>query len=134
MIKVERYVWTILDIIGMVLLIVGVLGVIDILSIGTDTSIKVMAAGIVLIVVSSIFIQIEGMRLRREHDEFRRFDEIREKARLVPNDLDEGYLIDYTAEPGSAIDYKENEPPNETEFAEQNEDASDGDILIVYAS
>jgi hypothetical protein len=74
------------------------------------------------------------MKLRREHDEFRRFDEVRKKARQVPNNLKEGYLIDYTAEPDSAISLGNSGSENENEPTEHDEGDSDGSVVIIYSS
>ena len=133
MIIVKRYIWAILDIIGMVLLAVGALGVVELISLDYLMSKILIAVGIALIVISSIFIQVEGWRLRKENDEFQRFDEIRNDARRVPNDLVEPYLIDYTAEPSCAICYKNNGPKKETRLREHDEDW-ENKVLVIYSN
>lgn len=123
--------WAMLDIVGMLILLVGVLGVIGIIPLGVNPSAAVMVVGIVMIVIASAFIQRQGKRLRKEHEEFIRFDEIRREARKVPNDLEEGYVIDYTAEPSRAISYKNNEVQEET-FCTMSDEDEESDILIVH--
>jgi len=150
----KGHTWAFLDVIGMALLSAGALGVIEIISLGQLTSEILMAVGIVLIVISSTFIQVEGTRLRKEQEEFEksevqrsyelealrkeqeefeRFEEIRNDARWVPNDLDEPYLIDYTAEPSRAISYKNNVPKKETRLLEHDENSKNG-ILIIHSN
>ncbi|MDR0309897.1 MAG: hypothetical protein LBH88_03985 [Candidatus Methanoplasma sp.] len=123
----ERWMWALLDIIGMLLLAVGAFGVIGFISVPMLASQVLIAAGIIAIAVSALFIHLDGRELRKEHEEFMRFDEIRKDARLVPNDLDEGYIIDYTAEPSRAISYRNNESEPETVQEDQ-----DGDVPLNY--
>jgi len=133
MIMVKRYVWAVLDIIGMVILAAGALGMVELISLGYQISKVLLAAGVVLIIISSAFIQLEGWRLRKKNNEFMRFDTIRNDARRVPNDLEEPYLIDYTAEPSCAISYKNNGPKKETRLREHDEDW-ENKFLIIYSS
>jgi len=109
MVKVDGPLWAILDVLGMVLLAAGAIFVMQTTSPDLSASMALIAAGIVLIVVSSVFIGISGRRFRKEYEEFERFDEIRTGALQVPDDLEEGYLIDYTGEPDNAIRYRDNE-------------------------
>ncbi|MDR1690627.1 MAG: hypothetical protein LBR42_02130 [Candidatus Methanoplasma sp.] len=122
MVKIKRPVWAVSDVIGMAVLTVGALGIIGIINLDQTLSAALIAIGIIVISVSSAFIQIDGMKLRKEHSEYQRFDEIKRDARLVPNDLKEGYLIDYTAEPSRAISYKNKEPEPEAGDSEQTEE------------
>lgn len=131
MVKINGYVWVVLEILGMVMLTAGAFGIMDIIGLDMQASIGSMVLGIMLIIISSAFIQIEGHELRKEDKEFRRFDAVRNEARLVPNDLKEGYLIDYTAEPCNAVSYRSSWP-DETR-AERDAAASDDDVLIVYS-
>jgi len=108
MVKVNGFVWTVLEIMGMVLLAAGALSLIFAHSLNTTIQIVYIMAGIALIIVSSAFIQLEGSKLRKEDKEYRRFEKIRDEARAVPNDLDEGYIIDYTADPERAVSYRSN--------------------------
>jgi hypothetical protein len=127
MVKADRSVWTALDIVGMMILIAGALGVIGYLTLSQMVSEILIAVGIALIIISSIFIHNEGRKLRKEYEEYERFDEIRNDARSVPNDLNEGYMIDYTEEPSRAISYKNNEPEIKECIAE-NEGFSDDEV------
>ena len=129
--KVKGSVWAAADVIGMAILAVGALGYIDIFTLDSMASIALIVIGIIIIIISSVFIQLDGMRLRKEHDEFRRFEEIRNEARIVPNDLNEPYQIDYTAEPSRAIIYKKNEPIKETRLAAREE--PEDEVLIIYS-
>jgi hypothetical protein len=125
MVKIEKYAWTIMEILGIVLLAVGAFGVIDIVRLDQQISIGLMVLGIMLISISSGFIHLEGNELRKEDHEIRRFIKIRDEARLVPNDLKEGYLIDYTAEePDTAVRYVRNRPEIQCEC---DSVVSDGD-------
>ena len=108
MVKVNGQIWALLDVLGMVLLAAGAFMIMTMFPF-PETAKALIAIGIVFIVVASAFILLEGRRLRIEDNEFRRFEEIRDSARMVPNDLDEGYLIDYTADPEDAIFYMYNE-------------------------
>jgi len=131
MVKVNRSVWMVADIAGMMLLVVGVLGFIEIISADKVVSEALMAAGMALIVISAVFIQAEGKKLRKESEEFRRVDEIRKEMWLVPNDLEEGYQIDFTANPRHAIKYRNNGPV-ETHSEADFEEVADNDVLIRY--
>jgi hypothetical protein len=135
MFKVKRWVWALLVIIGMILLAVGAFGVTGIIPLGIESEIM-MAAGIIIMALSSAVIQLMGSKLKKEFKEFERFEQIRNDALLVPNNLKEGYVIDYTAEPSRAICYRNNEPePEEVQVKEEEEeDDSESDILIVYSS
>ena len=133
MVKINRSVWTASDIIGMILLAVGIFGFIELMPLDQIVSEVLMGAGIILIVISAVFIQMEGRKLRKESEEFRRVDEIRRDARLVPNDLKGGYQIDFTAEPSRAISYRNNEP-EESHTEDDFEEVSDDDVLIVYSN
>ncbi|MDR1404506.1 MAG: hypothetical protein LBJ20_02920 [Candidatus Methanoplasma sp.] len=110
MAKEKGYIWAILDAAGIVPLAVGTLGVISVIPIGLTASSVLLAAGIIIITVSSAFIALNSSRFRKEYRDFIRFDEIRTDARLVPNNLREGYVIDYTADADCAISYTANEP------------------------
>jgi hypothetical protein len=105
MVDINGRVWAVLDILGMIILAVGAFGVMEMIGIDFQISIGLMVIGIILILISSAFIQIDGHLLRKEDEAYRRFEEIKNKARSVPNDLKEGYLIDYTAEPDNAVSY-----------------------------
>ncbi|MDR2698474.1 MAG: hypothetical protein LBB30_02195 [Candidatus Methanoplasma sp.] len=131
MVKINRSVWTVADIVGMVLVAVGILGFIEVISVDQTLSEVLMAVGMVLIAISAVFIQIEGGRLRKEGEEYKRFDEIRTNARRVPNDLEESYQIDYTAEPSRAIRYRNNSP-EESHTEMDFEEVSDDDVIILY--
>ncbi len=71
-------------------------------------AILIMIIGMMMIAMSSLFIHLYGSKIRKQHNEFVRFDKVRSEARLVPNDLDEGYIIDYTADLENAIIYTKN--------------------------
>ncbi|AIZ56070.1 hypothetical protein Mpt1_c01690 [Candidatus Methanoplasma termitum] len=107
MAKVDKRIWVILDVIGMILLAVGALRIMTMFPQPKD-AVPLIIIGIALIVVASVFIFLMGRELRIEDAEFRRFEDIRDSARMVPNDLDEGYVIDYTADPDDAIFYMYN--------------------------
>lgn len=109
MITVKKEVWPLLDIVGLVILTIGALGIMEVISVGITLSSVILAIGIILIVTASIFIFLDGHNLRKEFKEFQRFDEIRKATREVPNDLDEGYGIDFTASPENAVTYTLNE-------------------------
>jgi hypothetical protein len=126
MAKVDRRIWAILDIIGMILLAVGALTIMMSFPI-PEYAEAVMLVGIILIVVASVFIFLIGRELRKEDMEFRRFEGIRDSARMVPNDLDEGYVIDYTADPDDAIFYMHNKTN-----PEDNDQGIRSDEMIVY--
>lgn len=102
MVKVNRRLWAFFDILGMVLMGFGAFLITTMFPF-PDVAPVFLAAGIMLIVAASSLIFLEGRKLSAEDKEFRRFEEIRDSARMVPNDLDECYLIDYTAEPEDAI-------------------------------
>ena len=133
MVNVDSSVWMVMNVVGMILLAAGALSIMLIVRPETSVSGTYMAVGILLIVVSAVFISLEGRRLRKEDEEYRRFEKIRDDARLVPDDLREGYLIDYTAEgPDSGISYRSNEP--EKHLEEAFEESSDEDVLIIQSS
>ena len=129
MVKINGYVWTVLIILGMIMLTVGAFGVFGFIVLDQEISIGLMVLGIMFIIISSIFIQIEGHMLRRKDSEFHKFEEVRDETRQVPNDLDEGYLIDYTAEPGSAVGQGSGGQEVHCSCAEA---ASEEDASIVY--
>jgi hypothetical protein len=129
MVNINRYAWAIMEILGMVLLVFGAFGVMGLIGLGHQASIGLMVLGIMLILISSIFIQIEGHELRKEDDGYRRFEEVRDEARLVPDNLNEGYVIDYTAEPGKAVSYRSNDPES---VQLENNEHSDCDVRIIY--
>jgi len=131
MVRVDASLWTVLNVAGMILLAAGALTVIFAKYPNPTVSAMFMVAGIIFIVVSAVFVSSDGRKLRKEDEEFRRFEKIRDDARLIPNDLKEGYLIDYTADPENAISYKDNEP--EQVHEERCEEHS-GDIQNVYSS
>jgi len=97
-----------LDILGMALLAAGAIYIIKTVSPDMTVPVALMAAGIALIVASSTVIGVNGRRFKKEYEEFERFGEIRKEVQRVPDDLDEGYLIDYTAEPEQAVRFKSN--------------------------
>ena len=135
MVKVDQSLWTVLCIVGMILLAAGALTVMLIVRPETAVSVAFIIAGMILIVISSIFISIDGRNLRKEDAEFRRFEAIRDEARLVPDDLDEGYMIDYTAaDPDSGISFRRNTPPEQVQRdVDINAEHSEDDIVIVYS-
>ncbi|MCL2296360.1 MAG: hypothetical protein FWC29_04685 [Methanomassiliicoccaceae archaeon] len=134
MVKVDPSLWMVLNVVGMALLVVGALSIMLITPPESTISAVFMAAGIILIVVSAVFVGIDGHKLRKEDEEFRRFEAIRDEARRVPDDLKEGYVIDYTAEdPDKAISYRSNKPElHRDEFSDDNYD--DSDVVIIYSN
>jgi len=131
MVRVDASLWTVLSVVGMILLVAGALTVMFVRPPDMTISKIFMAVGIVFIIVSAVFISIDGWKLRKEDREFRRFEKIRDDAALVPNDLKDGYLIDYTADPDDAISYTSNEP--EPVHEEYCGDRSEDDIRIIYS-
>ena len=133
MVNVDSSLWTVLNVVGMILLAAGALSIMLVMQPQTDISAAYIAAGAVLITISSLFISLDGRKLRKEDEEYRRFEKIRDDARMVPNDLKEGYLIDYSAaNPDDAISYRNNGP--EQTHEEISEDQSDDDVLIIYSN
>jgi len=117
----------------MILLAVGACTIMFIVHPETLVSSIFIFAGIVLIVTASVFISLDGRELRKEDAEYRRFETIRDEARLVPNDLDEGYIIDYTAtDPNIGISFRRNPPPEEIQRSEEIEEHSEEDVVIKY--
>ncbi|MDR3074747.1 MAG: hypothetical protein LBU30_01750 [Candidatus Methanoplasma sp.] len=131
MVKVKGCVWAICDVAGIIPLVLGALGVISLIPLGLALSEVLLAIGIVLISVSSAFIALDGSRLKKEHREYERFDRIRENARLVPDDLEEGYMIDYTADPDCAISYNPNKPEPQPCGEESDDGFSNGRIVVL---
>jgi len=116
MLRVDQFLWTVLEVVGMVLLAAGALTIMLFTPPQVSIATVYIAVGIAVIVIASVFIGLDGRRLRKEDHEFRRFEEIRDEARNVPNDLKEGYFIDYTAEePSGAISYVSKESEGQTE-------------------
>lgn len=125
MIAVRKETWALLDLLGIIILAAGAFFLIT-ADYGKSITIYavIMAIGIVLIILSSFFIFMDGRRLRKEFKEFQRFDEIRTEARKVPDDLKTGYVIDYTAaDPADAIDYTPDEIEDECVCLEDDDDA-----------
>jgi hypothetical protein len=98
---IDQRIWPLLDIIGMVLLSVGAVLIMWSMTSTNQGPSIIIGAGIALIVISSIAIGFQGRKLRKKFERFHNFDDVRKEARAVPDDLEEGYFIDYTAEPGS---------------------------------
>jgi len=131
--SIDPSLWTVLNIVGMILLVAGALTVMLVVHPETFVSALYMAVGIVLIVVSSILTSLDGRKLRKEDEEYRRFERIRDQARLVPDDLREGYMIDYSTEdPDNGISYRSNEPEQHNE--ENFEECADEDVLIIHSN
>ncbi len=131
MVKVSGAASVAMNLIGLILLAVGAFGIFFTSSHNLTIQIFYMAAGIILIIASSVLIQMEGSRLRKEDNEYRRFEEIKMEARRVPNDLKDGYLIDYTADPCNAVSYRSNEPePTQTDCGCR----ADEDVVIIYSN
>lgn len=115
----------------MVLLAAGALAIMLVTPPKVSVSTVYIAVGIAIIIISSAFIALDGRKLRKEDTEFRRFERIRDEARHVPNDLKEGYLIDYTAEePDGAISYVS----NGSEVQDEPVCTCSDDIQIFYFS
>lgn len=110
MFVIRRKFWALLVIVGIAITATGVAGVILTASAeGVSISGPIIAAGMITVFIASCFIFKEGRKLKKDLKAFRKFDEIRSKAQDTPNDLDKGYLIDYTADPENAIRYTPNE-------------------------
>jgi hypothetical protein len=130
MVRLHGSVWTVLMIFGMILLAAGAFSVIFILNPDVTMSAVYMVAGIALILVSSAFIHLDGSKLRKKDEDFWRFDEIRTEARKVPNNLKEGYMIDYNApEPGKAVSFS---TKGTEKSAENSDEKPDEDVLVIY--
>ncbi|MDR3206482.1 MAG: hypothetical protein LBT41_05275 [Candidatus Methanoplasma sp.] len=111
MVGTERMAWAVLDIIGMVILAIGVCAYVEIfpVNLGEAPSLVTMGIGIVLIFEASVFIHLEGIRIARILEE----NERRQSPlpSQIPDDSDEGYIIDYTAIPREEpTDYAEDSP------------------------
>jgi len=106
----ERF-WVLIDILGMILLTIGALSIMTSTTPSTTWQEFCLGLGIALIIIPSVAIAFQGHILRKEFDSFQRFDEARKEAHTVPDDLEDGYLIDYTAEPGKVAVW--NEEPKE---------------------
>ncbi|MCL2317436.1 MAG: hypothetical protein FWC44_00055 [Methanomassiliicoccaceae archaeon] len=102
MVSVYKHRWAILDVVGMVLLAIGAYHIMTQFPY-PKTAEVVLIAGLGLIIVSSIFIYLDGRDLRKEDMKLREFEEVRAVAREVPNDLRDGYLIDLTADPENVV-------------------------------
>ncbi|MCL2509850.1 MAG: hypothetical protein FWF07_02080 [Methanomassiliicoccaceae archaeon] len=135
MVKVDPSLWTVLCVVGMILLAAGTCSVMFIVQPETVVSAVFIIAGIILILIASVFISLDGRDLRKEDAEYRRFEAIRDEARLVPDDLDESYMIDYTAaDPNSGISFRRNAPSDEIQRQEENSvEHSEEDIVIRYS-
>ncbi|MDR2845700.1 MAG: hypothetical protein LBV63_00295 [Candidatus Methanoplasma sp.] len=124
MVGTERRTWVALEFVGIIVLLLGVSRYIGIPHNVPDigvVSLIIIAAGIMLIVESSIFIHLEGVRLENEIDLFDRAKEELENAWAaartpesiekdvitVPDDLDEPYLLDFSADPALAALYSD---------------------------
>ena len=127
MVKAYRHQWALLDVLGMVLLAAGAFVIVTQFPFPRIAEI-VLVIGIIIIVVSSFFIFLEGRKLRKEDEKFRRFEKKRASARQVPNDLEEGYLIDYTADPDQVVSFKSNDA--RSVCAEQG--IRSDDIVFIY--
>jgi len=101
--------WAILCVLGVVLLLTGMLGYIGVFSFGDAVSTVILGMGAILIVEATIFIRLELNKVAKEIAEHERLKEIRKDAVNVPDDLENGYIIDLTAEPSRAITY-DNDP------------------------
>ena len=133
MVKVDASLWTVLIVVGMILLAAGALTVMLVPHPEVSASAIFMVAGIAFIVISAVFINIDGRKLRKDDEEFRRFEKIRDEVRYVPDNLEEGYLIDYTAsEIDGSISYRNNE--REQIYEEYPEESSDDDVVIIYSN
>ena len=107
-----------MDIIGILVMFVGVLGFVGIISMDAAIATVISGVGIMLIIQSSIFIHLERTQLNREVEEFERMRAIREEIGSVPDNMEKGYLIDLTAEPEYAVQHGKTE---ECEYAEDDE-------------
>jgi len=133
MVKVDSSLWMILNVAGIFLLAAGALTIMFVSPPKPSVSMVYIAVGITLIVATALLVGVEGYKLRKEDEEFRRFEEIRDEARMVPNDLRDGYLIDYTAaNTKKAISYTDNETETCND-AEYFDDHSDDDVVIIYS-
>ncbi|MDR0887841.1 MAG: hypothetical protein LBM39_01475 [Candidatus Methanoplasma sp.] len=128
----ERRVWTILEIIGIIVLLIGATRYIGVPSslpdIGEVPSLIIVAIGLILIIESSIFIALEGVRLNREIEEFEKAKEEAEIAAAADaepervavsnqnaaDDSNEPYVLDIAADPTLAAQYL-----NESAVAEE---------------
>jgi hypothetical protein len=99
--KIDSRFWPLLDILGMALLAAGALAIMFSKTNNISAAWFCVGAGIALIIIASIAIAFQGHKLRGRFLRFQKFDNARTEAREVPNDLEDGYLIDYTAEPGN---------------------------------
>jgi len=63
MVNVDSSLWTVLNIVGMALLAAGALSIMLVKHPQTDISVAYLAAGVILIIVSSIFISLDGRKL-----------------------------------------------------------------------
>jgi len=110
--RADERIWILIDIIGLVLLAVGAVIIMWSMTSNRLGPAICMGVGIALIILSSTAVGIQGHLLRKKYEKYQRFDEVRKEASAVPDDLEGGYLIDYTAEPGKAVQWS-SEPKDE---------------------
>jgi len=112
--RADERVWILIDLIGLLLLAVGAVIIMWSMTSNRLGPAICLGAGVALIILSSVAIGIQGHKLRKKFENYQRFDEVRKEANAVPDDLEGGYLIDYTAEPGKAVQWssesKEEDP------------------------
>jgi len=116
--------WAILGAVGTVIMLIGFLGFIDVISTGEPIAIVLFGLGVILIVQSTIYAYLERCKIAKEIEVYERTVAARKMVASVPNDLDEGYVIDLTAEPDVIVEYGDRPRDENIEVSSEYENSS----------
>jgi len=96
MIDIDRRVWPILEIVGIIVLIIGTAGYTGFVAMGHGLSIVVFVAGLISILIGFFFIYMDGREVKAGMEDLMRVVNVRNSAKAVPNDSPRGYALDMT--------------------------------------
>ncbi|MDY0224395.1 MAG: hypothetical protein RBR05_03225, partial [Candidatus Methanomethylophilaceae archaeon] len=99
MVEINRKAWLVLDVVGVIVLLIGVIGFVGLIDIGETASTVVFGIGVFLIIESAVFIYLEGLTIRTELQEIEESKKLIDRANTVSDSSDENYILDLTKEP-----------------------------------
>lgn len=147
MVEINRKAWLVLDVVGVIVLLIGVIGFVGLIDIGETASTVVFGIGVFLIIESAVFIYLEGLTIRTELQEIEESKKLIDRANTVSDSSDENYILDLTKEPEkmseqdegimseskevSAESYPEDDFQEEVLYQAEDVESNEGKSIII---